>query len=152
MCCEKTENPKNKRETDVEKEAAASKKKKSDPDSDEEETPMPSQTPGPPLLPIQLWDNNPPTDKEDEDSDGTVFYPEEGQDDSLLVIDEAEWRGLSEKPQDCFRYGIIFVRYFNGGCCARYFHTEHDTSHLQLSLLRIRRRVPRKWASGGQAR
>ena len=85
----------------VEKEATPAKKKKPDPDSDDDisslgEGPMPSQNPGPPILPIQPGSGDPTAEDEDEDSEGTVFYPEEDQDDSLLVIDEAEWRGLSD--------------------------------------------------------
>ena len=76
----------------------AKKKKKLDPYSDEEDEQMPSSSSGPlrPLLPIQLGADDPPTEEEDLDSDGTLFYPEDDIDDSLLVIDEAEWRGLSD--------------------------------------------------------
>ena len=49
-----------------------------------------------PLLPVQLGANDPPTDAETEDSDDTVFYPDENTGDALLIIDEAEWRGLSD--------------------------------------------------------
>ena len=84
-----------KQEVINEQEAKAPKKKKPNEDSDEDEQPEVPNNSGP-VLPVQLGDNDPPTDEETVDSDDTQFYPCENSGDALLVVDEAVWQGLSE--------------------------------------------------------
>ena len=84
-----------KRELTEGKEIVSAKKKKPDLEPDDEERPEPSRSSGP-VLPVNMDAEEPSTDEEAGDSDDTLFYPEEDSGDALLIVDEADWRGLSD--------------------------------------------------------